>query len=226
MKIKIAIVDDHPLVIQGIISFLERYSEFDIISGAGNGKEFITTLEEGVPPDIVILDLEMPEMDGEVTALYLQNNYPEIKPLILTTHDSELYACHLMEKGARGYLIKGAQAELLAEALFSIYETGYYFNEFIRPEQLELLWNGKSLTPKYRSNSLSEREMEIVSLLCNQYSNKEMAEILSLGIRTIESHRKHIMEKIGAKNGAGIIIYGLENSLKTKFGFKKKSGKK
>ncbi|HXB42345.1 MAG TPA: response regulator transcription factor [Bacteroidia bacterium] len=139
--------------------------------------------------------------------------------------DSEL-AYDLLAKGAHGFLIKNSNIETIVEAVYSVLENGYYLNEFITHKMIEDLINDKLIFPKFNQDGLlTEREKQIVSLLCNDYSNKEISETLFIDIRTVETHRQNIMGKIGARSVVGVVAYGFENNLKTKFGYKMNTNK-
>ncbi|MGZ4045326.1 MAG: response regulator transcription factor [Bacteroidia bacterium] len=211
--IKISIVEDHPLMRKGIKSMLEDYPELVFFSEAGNGQDFIYSLKKESLPDVVILDLEMPVMDGIQTAEYLKNFYPEIKVLVLSMHDDESFVMHMASIGVRGYLSKDGNGDEIIMAIQSVVNNGFYFNDLINPKTLERLLDHKLISPLFANADLSPREKEVICLLCNEHMNKEIADKLNISKRTVETHRDNIMQKIGAKNLAGIVLYGFKNNL-------------
>ncbi|HXB39638.1 MAG TPA: response regulator transcription factor [Bacteroidia bacterium] len=219
--IKISIVDDHPAFRKGLISLLEELPHFKLFSEANNGKEFIHSMN-GDFPNIVLLDLEMPEMDGIETTKYLKQHFPQIKILIITMHNDESWAMELMKVGIHGFLVKNSSLEEISNAITSVMSLGYYLNEFITYETLKNLVNGKFIKPKFKQALLNETEQRIICMMCKQYISKEIAEVLSLNIRTIDFHRKQIIRKINARNSNGVIVYGLENGLHKKYPYKPK----
>lgn len=218
--IKVSIVEDHPIYRNGVKGVIEECPQLIFFSEANNGQEFIPSLKYGIP-DVVLLDIEMPVMGGEETAKYLAKHYPQIKIIILTMHKEVELARHLMKRGIRGYLEKGIDVAPLTEAILSVMTIGYYFNDYITQDIIEDLLSGKNITPVFNTVTLSYREQQVVSLMCNEYISKQIAEILNLDTRTVDFHKSQIIKKIGVINGLGVIVYGIENGLKTKFGYKR-----
>jgi DNA-binding NarL/FixJ family response regulator len=217
-KIKVSIVDDHPLYRKGLKSMLEECPNFEFLTEAGTGKEFVESLSRNIP-DVVLLDYQMPEMDGVETTVYLKRYFPEIKILILTMYNDLELAKSLSSKGVNGFLVKETDVDLLTEAINSVVENGFYFNEFISPQTLEDLKSRNALCSK---QDPSEREQQVICLLCLEYSNKEIAEILSLSVRTIETYRDRAIEKLGVTGTAGLIHYGVTNKLDVKFTYQRR----
>lgn len=211
-KIKLAVVDDQLLFRRGIISLIKEFEEIDVVVEAGNGKELIEAIKKR-KPHIVLLDLQMPVMDGIETTAYLSEKYPDIKILILTMHDDDEFILHLIEKGANGFLLKNNSIDIVIDAIYSIVENGYYFNDRISKTMIKGLVRSKKIKPVFQSVSLSDREIEVIMLICKEYTNKEISERLCISIRTVENHRDKILEKTGARNTAGIVMFALKNNL-------------
>jgi len=211
-KIKLAVVDDQLLFRRGLISLIKEFEEFDIVIEAQNGKELVDALKKR-KPHIVLLDLQMPVMDGIETTAYLNEKYPDIKVLILTMHDDDEFILHLIEKGANGFLLKNNSIEVVVDAIYSIMESGYYFNDRISKTMIKGLVRSKKIKPVFQTTNLSDREIEIITLICKELTNKEISERLCLSIRTVENHRDKILEKIGARNTVGIVMFALKNNL-------------
>lgn len=219
--INVAVVDDHHLFRAGLVSLLKDYEELNVVMQASGGKDLLKQLknysESGKPryslPDVVLLDIQMQEMNGVETTLRLQQDYPGIKIIILTMHNEEGFIFDLMNKGASGFLAKDKTVDMVVEAIHSVMDTGIYFNAQI----LQAIVKGSQLklkTPEFsKGTELSEREIEIIRLVCDQKTNKEIAEILEVSQRTIETHRTTIANKTGVKNTAGLVLFAITHKL-------------
>lgn len=207
--IRVALVDDQPLFRAGIISLLKDYENIEVVLEASNGKELLRNIKRP-KPDVVLLDVEMPEMNGIETTLELKKKYPEIKVIILTMHNEEEFIFDLMTKGAHGFLPKDKSVEELVDAIYAVVEEGVYSND----ELMKIMVKGSSgLVKNVKMNSLSEKEIEIVRMICKQKTTKEISDELNLSIRTIEKYRTAILEKTDTKNAAGIVMYALKHKL-------------
>lgn len=211
-KIKIAVVDDQYLFRQGLISLLKEFDKLEVIIEASNGNELLEKLK-AKQPDIVLLDLEMPVMDGIETTITLKRKYPSVKVIILTMHTDDEFIVHLLEKGACGFLPKDKDIEVVVDAIYSVIENGYYFDEKISKAMVKGLLKTKKANPAFADKYLSEKELAVVSLICKEFSNKEIADKLGLSKRTVESYRVAILVKTGAKNTAGIVLYAVKHNL-------------
>ena len=211
-KINLAVVDDQQLFRRGIISLLKEFNDFNIMLEAPDGKVFLEEIRKK-QPDVVLLDIEMPVLDGVKTTEQVRMLYPDVKIIILTLHDEESFIVHLIEKGAHGFLLKNNEIETVVEAIHSVVETGYYFSDRVSRAMVKGLMHSKMIVPSFNTVNLTEREIEIIRLICKEYTNKEMSEELCLSIRTIDGHRKRIIEKIGARNTAGVVMYAMKNNL-------------
>lgn len=209
--IKLSIVDDQKLFRDGLKSLIKEFSECRVISEANNGKEFTTSLNSNIP-DVVLLDLSMPEMDGEETTKYLNTHFPQIKILILTMYDDSSFARHLIMHGAHGFLLKESNIEIVVDAIHSVMENGYFFNEFISRELVEEFLLSGDINPEFKKVTLTKREMEILALISKEYTCKEIADRFSLSIRTVEGHRDKLIKKIGARNTAGLVVFAVQNN--------------
>jgi two-component system, NarL family, response regulator DegU len=210
--IKLAVVDDQHLFRKGLISLIKEFDELDIVIEASNGNELIEKLKTK-RPTVVLLDLEMPGMDGIETTEFLKRKYPEIKVLILTMHNEEEIILHLIEKGAHGFLLKDHPIETLVDAIYAVIENGYYFNDHISKVMVKGLLRTQKIKPSFNEVRLSEREIEVIRLICKEYTNKEIAEKLFISVRTVDGHREKILQKTKAKNTVGIVMYAVKNNL-------------
>ncbi len=216
-KIKLALCDDHTLFRVGMATILGQIHDFELIMEAGNGQELIDKIARKLP-DVVLLDLQMPVMDGTATADYLRENYPLIKIVVLTMHDEDRMVLHLLEKGVSGYLLKDAEAGEVEKAVRKVMDEGVYLNEFVSKAMLRKMTNKptvqRPVNAFYNSKILlSEREKEVLMLICEGLSTLEISEKIFLSPRTVEGHRLRILEKTGTKNTAGMVAYAFKNSL-------------
>lgn len=213
--IRIAIADDHKLFMQGISSIVESLDGMKLVFQANNGVDLLNKLESADQlPDVVLMDLKMPEMDGIETTKQLRNLYPDIKIIVLTMMQQEDFILHLFDLGANGYLIKNTSSEELEEAILSVVEKDHYFNDHVSEVMLKGLKRKRvqklSLDNK---TQLTQREREVLELICQEYTTTEMAEKMFVSHRTIETYRKNLLEKIGAKNTAGLIVKSVKSGL-------------
>ena len=211
-KIKLAIVDDQLLFRKGLIALIKSYEELDVVIEASNGQELLDKLKKR-KVDLVITDLEMPVMDGIEVTEKIRQKYPEMKVLALTMHDDDSFVVHLIEKGANGYLLKDYDIELVVDAVYAVMENGYYFNDRVSKAMVKGLIKSKKIIPSFNRAQLTSREISVIELICKEHTNKEIAAKLFVSPRTIDGHREHIMQKIGAKNVAGIIMFAVKHDL-------------
>jgi DNA-binding NarL/FixJ family response regulator len=207
--IKVALVDDQQLFRAGINSLLKEYDDFNVMLEATNGKDFIDQLKRH-KPHVVLLDIEMPEMNGIDTTVFLNANYPEIKIIILTMHNEEEFVFDLISKGAHGFLPKDRSVEEVANAIYSVIDKGKYYNDEITDIMVK---GSKGLLKDLQLKSLNEREIEIIKMICKQKTTKEMADALNISVRTMENYRTAILDKTDAKNLAGVVLYALKNKI-------------
>lgn len=211
-KIKIVIADDHKLFRKGIMALLEDFDFIGAIEEASNGLELMELLERmDHLPDVILLDLRMPVMDGVEAQQKIRNLYPDIKVIILTMEDDEQYILHLISEGVNGYLLKNADPDEMEKAIQKVMEHGYYFSEDISTLVLRNL-KKKEKTEVIFNPDFKEKELQVLELICKEYSNGEIAEALNISIRTAEGYRQKLIEKSGAKNIAGLVILALKNN--------------
>lgn len=211
-KASIVIVDDHKLFRKGISTLLQDFYFIDEILEAGNGVELLQMLKEkNSLPDVILLDIQMPEMDGVETQKYIRKLYPELKVIILTMEDDEQFILHMIAEGVNGYLLKNADPEELEMALQKVLKNDFYFPANMAQMLL------KSSLQKPSSDQIipefSEREMEVLDLICREYTAPQIADKLHLSTRTIEGYRGKLLEKTGAKNIAGLVVFAMKNKL-------------
>lgn len=209
MKTKIAIVDDHDMFRSGLISLLKDDDNLEVIFEAGNGIELLQQLKTK-KPDLVLMDIQMPDMDGIQATVILKEMYPEVKIIITSTHKEVDFIIDLMNKGANSFVPKNTSFKLLEEAIYNVINNGYHYSESITTA---LLNDGLKGIKDASNEELSEREIEVVRLICAQKSIKEIAELLDISPRTVDAHKNNIFLKTGAKNIIGVALYAVQNKL-------------
>ncbi|MEM7574765.1 MAG: response regulator transcription factor [Bacteroidota bacterium] len=214
LPIRIALVDDQKLFRSGLKLILNKQANFKVIFEAGDGQQFFERLNFE-PVDLVILDVEMPVMDGMATLARLKADHPAIKVLMLTMHESGRLITHLMQAGANGFLLKDEEPEVVCRAVEQVMRDGMFFRDYVS----KALLKGNQRQTKTRSSDallrpkISERELEVLQLICQEYTSQEIAKKLFISVRTIDGHRRSLQEKTGAKNIAGLVLYAVNNDL-------------
>jgi DNA-binding NarL/FixJ family response regulator len=211
--IKFVIADDHHIFRQGLKLVLGDDKELQFVGEAENGIVLLELLKT-VSPDVILLDLKMPEMDGFEATKEIRKRFPEIKVLILTMHDEEHFILHMLEAGANGYLLKNANPGEIQQAIHSVYETNHYFNDLVSKVMLKSIVHKNIAKPDFKNAvALSEKEITILRLICQELTSAEIGEKVFLSARTVEGIRAGIMEKIGVRNIAGLVMYAAKNGI-------------
>ncbi|ESU28698.1 hypothetical protein FLJC2902T_12890 [Flavobacterium limnosediminis JC2902] len=212
--LRIGLVDDHRLFRKSLALLIDSIEGAEVVLQAGNGKDLCEELES-TSLDLVLLDIQMPEMDGFETCKLLRKNYPDIKILIISQLTTKESIYKVMELGANGFFSKDAEPEKLEKAIQSIKEKEYFFDDDLASVIREaILWEKRMPASRLTAAvSISHREMEIIRLACKELSSGEIADKLCINVRTVETHRKRIMEKTNSKNFIGVILFVLRNGL-------------
>lgn len=210
----IAVVDDHTMFRKGLTSLINFFPDYKVLFDAANGKDFILQLRPRHLPDIVLLDITMPEMDGYATAEWIRVNYPEIKILALSTMDAEPAIVKMIKHGARGYLLKDTEPAELKKAFDEVLANGFYYNDVISKKVLKsvhLLADEKS--PINAFLKLSEREIEFLKKVCSEKTYQQIAEEMFLSPRTIDGYREALFEKLSVTSRVGLVLYAIKNEI-------------
>lgn len=213
--IKIVITDDHVLYRAGVKTALSAKKDIKVIGEADNGMHLLNMLKM-IQPDVILLDIQMPIMDGIGALPEIKKNWPHIKVIMLTMMDDHSMITKLMELGANSYLSKTSDSEVIYEAIKTCYEQEYYFNALTNKALLTNLKTKNSITAQKVSQpeaALNEKELLILRLMCEEKSTKEIAEIVDLSPRTVEAIRDKLKVKTGAKSTAGLILYAVKNNI-------------
>jgi DNA-binding NarL/FixJ family response regulator len=210
----IAIVDDHTMFRKGLAALINLFPNYNVLLDSGNGKEFIEQINPTKLPDIVLLDISMPEMDGYATAEWIRANYPEIKILALSTMDSEAAIIKMIKSGAKGYVLKDAEPQELKLAFDEVLSRGYFYNEFVSRKVLNAvnqLTEHKNTTSTFAN--LTPREIEFLKYACTEMTYKEIADKMHLSVRTVEGYRDSLCEKLDIKTRVGLAVYAIKNGI-------------
>jgi DNA-binding NarL/FixJ family response regulator len=211
--VRIVIADDHEIFRNGFKLLMKNQAKLELVGEAGDGREllYVAAKEQ---PDIVIMDIQMPVMDGIEACKHIRKSYPHMQVIALSMFNDDNLIVDMLEAGAKGYLLKNTNREELLTAVTIVHEGGTYYCTATSNKLARLIADSK-FNPG-RSHTvvkISEREKQIIQLICEQYSNKEIASQLGLSIRTVESHRENIQEKLDVKNSVGIVIYAIRHKL-------------
>ncbi|MBD3903134.1 response regulator transcription factor [Chryseobacterium sp. Ch-15] len=216
-QIKIALVDDEQLILEGVKMLLSKEKNFSVTMMANAGTVFLENLEKCAAedfPDIALVDVQMQPMNGFELVEILKDKYPDLKIIILSSHYKTSVLGYMVKLGVAAFLPKNSDKKLFIEAIFKVSENGIFFTN----EDHEMLLSYMNNSSKKKSlfsmdDDLSEREKDVVKLICQECTNNEIAEKLFISPRTVESHRQRAIEKIGAKNTVGIVIYAIVNNI-------------
>lgn len=212
-RIKIAIVDNHSLFRKGLAGMLSTETTFEVVLEAGNGKELLQRIGK-MTIDVVLMDAEMPEMDGLEATRILREQRTDIRVVMLSAYGEKDMILHAIDNGARGYLRKDSGLDEVIDAIHTVVQNGFCFNQDVS----HILLRGVVEQDKFQStfnpvSKLTERELEVLRLICQELTSAEIGENLFLSPRTIETYRRNLMEKIGARNTVGLVLFALKNRL-------------
>lgn len=212
--INVIIADDHVLYRAGVKTALSSKKDIKVIAEADNGSHLLNLLK-GIQPDVILLDIQMPIMDGIATLPEVKRLYPKIKIIMLTMMDDQSMITRLMELGANSYLTKTSDSEIIYEAIKTCFEQEFYFNSLTNKALLNNLRQKTSPSIKLHQEdaTLSEKEITVLRLMCEEKSTREIAEAVELSPRTIEAIRDKLKTKTGAKSTAGLIMFAVKNKL-------------
>jgi len=215
--IKVAIADDHKIFRKGVILSLRPYTNLKFVLEAENGQELIDLLAatpDEDKPEVILMDLRMPQKDGIETTKFVAKLYPNIHIIALTMYEDERFVSHMMEIGANGYLLKSADPGEIKKAIMEVKAKGYYLNNFVNRILLKKSHARQKVVPSLNSEvTLTERERDVIKYICMEFTAQEIAQKLEVSPRTVEAIKDRLMERFGAKNTAGLVFYAVKNNL-------------
>lgn len=209
---KIALVDDHVLLRNGL-SGLIRDLGHTVLFEADHGKELVQKIDPSSLPDILLLDINMPEMDGYETAKWMKQNHPNVKILALSMYDNEKAIINMLRSGAKGYILKDSDPAQLNSALHDLLQKGFYYSDLVSGKLIHAI-NGIDENGSSENNpGISEREIEFLKYACTELTYKEIAEKMYLSPRTIDGYRDSLFEKLAIKTRVGLAMYAIKSGL-------------
>ena len=216
MNSNIALVDDHILIRKGLGSLIRTFDSFKVLFEADNGKEFISKLDSAELPDVVLMDINMPEMDGYETSLWLKKNHPSVRVLALSMYDNEIAIIRMFKAGARGYLLKDCNPADLRDALYSIVSRGFYYSELVTGRLIHnIKKDDDDDNPVKDIIQLNDRELTFLKLVCSELTYKEIADKMCLSPRTIDGYRDDLFKRLDLKTRVGLVMYAIKNGIIT-----------
>jgi two-component system invasion response regulator UvrY len=215
-KVKVAVVDDHKLFRDGIVELIRAFSGYEVTIEADNGNDLIKQLTAQDPPDIVLLDVNMKQMDGFETAQWFREHYPFVKILVLSMYENENAIIRMFRLGVKGYVLKDIRKQELEQALSSLMTKGYYYTEMVTGKLIHAI-NSPDEAEKGVSHRdfsiLNQREIEFLKLVCTELTYKDIADKMCLSVHTIDGYRDALFEKLTIKSRVGLVLYAIKNKI-------------
>ncbi len=213
-KYKVILVDDHKLFRDGLKFVINQMDDFEVIAEASNGNDFLKVLDDQVP-DIVLMDISMPELDGVEATRQATAKYPGLKVLVVSMFCDEEYYYQMIQAGVMGFILKESGQHELEQALRSVVNGDNYFSQkLLKDIIVNMQTPGKARKMQTEEdNRLTRRETEILKLICEGYTNAQIADKLFISIRTVEGHKSNLISKTGVKNTISLVMYALRNNM-------------
>jgi two-component system, NarL family, invasion response regulator UvrY len=212
--IKVALADDHILLRDALASLINTFDNCQVVFTASNGQETLDKIKSNLIPDVLILDLNMPLLDGYQTSTWLQKNYPQVHVLMLTMYDTDVTLIRLLQAGVRGFLKKDVHPDEMKFAIRSVVESGYYYSHSVTGKLVNLFRNTlDDVTQK--KNMLNEQELQFLKLSCSELTYKEIAVEMNLSPRTVDALRDQLFGRLDVKSRVGLAMYAIRNGLIT-----------
>ena len=207
--LKVYIADDHTLFRKAMVNLLRSFDRIIDVKDAENGRELLTLMKYEVP-DVVIVDLQMPIMDGAEASTQIIQKYLDVKIIILTMHDSNKFILHMMDLGVHAFLLKNTEPDELEKAIYAVADKDFYHNDLVAAVLRKNVKDRAGQRPNFKTAELTDREREILFLICQELTMKEIGQRLFLSENTVRNHRVNIMEKAGVNNIVGLVKYAYE----------------
>lgn len=211
-NITVGLVDDHVLLRNGLAALVKNIGH-QVVIEASDGKDLIAKLQDGPRPQIVLMDINMPVMDGYETAGWLKQHHPDIKVLALSMYDDEAAIIRMLKNGARGYILKDSDTPELKSAIEAVLSKGFYYTEMITGKLLHTINQSDEDNTTRKVLNLNDREMEFLKLSCSEMTYKEIADKMHLSPRTIDGYRDSLFDKLKIKTRVGLAIYAIKHGV-------------
>lgn len=210
---KVVLVDDHLLIRDALAEYIDKFDEISVIGRAADGKELVKLIQDGGRPQLIVLDLNMPVMDGYETAIWLRENHPEVKILVLTMYDSEIALIRLLQVGVRGFLKKDVHPSELKRALLAVAEDGYYYSHSTTGKLASLFQRRENNADQLAQAMLSDLEISFLKMASTDLTYKEIAEKMKLSPRAVDGYRDNLFEKLAVKSRVGLVLFAIKNGI-------------
>ena len=209
MTIKVAITDDHPIVANGLKKILDDFANIDVVAVYTTGNDMLKEVGLSLP-DVMLLDMNLPDLEGPDLARQLLKKFPSIKIIVLTSSDVTVQVKKMLQIGCQGYLLKDSDDKTIVQAIETVYGGG----QFLSPVIQQQLVNDMFRTKNQKQNTLlTRREKEVLQLITQEFTNQEIADKLFISLHTVDNHRSSLLQKLDAKNTAGLVKKAIENGL-------------
>jgi len=212
-KVKVALVDDHVLLRNGLAGLVNSIDNYTVVFEADNGIDFQKKIKADNIPDLVLMDINMPEMDGFATSQWIKQTYPLTKVLALSMYDNENSVIRMFKAGAKGYILKDSEPSELRAALDSVMTKGYYYSELVTGKLIHSINKLDEDADIRNLAQLNEREMDFLKYACTEMTYKEIADKMILSPRTIDGYRDALFEKLNLKTRVGLVMYAIKNGI-------------
>lgn len=206
-KIHIAIVDDHTLFRNGVAALMAEFEELEVVFEAENGQQMQAALPRHETPDVILMDINMPLMDGYESTKWIKKNYPKIKILALSMFEDDKAVIQMIKCGAGGYILKESRPRELLEAIKAIHEKGVFINEMVSGKLLRSVADNEELP------DISKKELEFLKLCCSELTYKEIADQMFVSPRTVDNYREALFLKLNLKSRTGLVLYAIQNGI-------------
>jgi len=215
-KIKVALADDHVLLRKGLAGVVDSFGDYEVLFEADNGNHFIEQIKKNGEPSLVLMDINMPQMDGYATAQWLKQHHPLVNVIALSMYDNENAIIRMFKAGAKGYILKDSEPPELKKALDSVHQKGYYYSELVTGRLIHSINNMDDAHSDVKHLiELNDRELDFLKLACTEMTYKEIAEKMFLSPRTIDGYRDALFEKLQLKTRVGLVMYAIKNGIVT-----------
>ncbi len=213
-KLNIALVDDHVMLRNGLAKLIDDMNDYTVIFQSNNGQEFIHEISRNqYEPHVVLLDVNMPQMDGYETAKWIRSNLPFTKVLVLSMFDDEKSIIKMLRYGAKGYILKDGDPEQLTIALHDVVHKGYHYTDLVNGKLVHAINTLDEDGFANIENKFTPREIELLKLSCSEMTYKEIANIMYVSVRTVEGYRDNLFEKLNLKTRVGLVLYAIKNRI-------------
>lgn len=209
MTIKVAITDDHPIVANGLKKILDDFENINVVAVYATGNDMLKEVGTSLP-DVMLLDMNLPDLEGPDLARQLLKKFPAIKIVVLTSSDVTVQVKKMLQIGCQGYLLKDSDDKTIVEAIEAVYNGGQFLSPVIQQQLVNDMFRNKN---QKQNTLLTRREKEVLQLITQEFTNQEIADKLFISLHTVDNHRSSLLQKLDAKNTAGLVKKAIENGL-------------